>query len=308
MKRVRRCRDTYLCLLACLGGPPLGINPADRSTQDLLSKNKDGQSTRSQRALSFEGSFHECEISSTLLRSPSEDGSTLVSMGEPIDVTYADRTIVGNRENQLMRDFPRIVQDSYEDGIVIHMISDSTVDNTSGIVDDKIETVYQTVSESKTKNFTEEITDMIEEDVRPDATSNPFDVQETDKKEEEEEDIFKTKDTSDEPCAVLKDNSEMTTQEGAVEVTKPTTTQEDDMKEEEDHRIHGNSLGAMSGWSSVFQNQVSPETPSRVESSLEETGPRSKSGICFSIFKFRKRGKFKIIFLKTCSYLKCFMK
>ncbi|XP_033642374.1 uncharacterized protein LOC117302516 isoform X1 [Asterias rubens] len=256
------------------GGPPLGINPADRTSQDLLSKSKDGQTTRGQRALSFEGSFHECEISSTLLRSPSEDGSTLMSMGEPIDVTYADRTIIENRENPPVRDFPGIVQDSYEDGIVIHLVSDSTLDNASGTVDDKVETVYQSISESK--HFTEERTDMVEEDVRPEGSSNPFDLQETDKKgEEEDEDIFKTKDTSDEPHGTLRDNGETTTPEGVVEETKPTTTPEDDTKEEEYHRNHGNSLGAMSGWSSVFQNPVSPETPSRVDSRLEESVPHN---------------------------------
>ena len=285
-------------LLISSGGPPLGINPSNRPTQDsLITKYKDQDipSARGHRDFSFEGSFHECEISSTLLRSPSEDGSTLLSMDGPTDVTYIDRTMVGNRENPSQRDFPQIVQNSYEDGIVIHLISDCTIDDTSVTVDDNIETVYQNVKETETKdlefdaNVDEEkaqMDDMVEPVVSAEEPSNPFDVKEADTKDVEE-DIFKVKESPDEPCKTPKDNGQTTAQEGAVEQAKTTDIREDDRSEKNPQRIHGNSLGAISGWSSEFQNQHSPETPSKDEGSLTTSISRSKSVL--HIFSYNHR-------------------
>ncbi|XP_038077446.1 uncharacterized protein LOC119745278 isoform X2 [Patiria miniata] len=261
------------------GGPPLGIHQADRPTQDLLITRTKGDDIRPQRdrALSFEDSFHECEISSALLRSPSEDGPALLRMGGPTISTDTDPTMHENRGvPALGGDLPEIRQDSYEDSIVIHMVSESPVDNaTSEIKSDKVETVYQSTDENKTKEFEFKTDEKLQDGMaeRSDISEpmsrepvNPFDVPETEI-HDSEANIYNAKESSGEISEMPKDDLQNGEQEGAVEPAQPPKevvkeTLKEDTNEEAHERVHGNSLGAMSGWSSEFQNQLSPDTPS----------------------------------------------
>ncbi|XP_022090178.1 run domain Beclin-1-interacting and cysteine-rich domain-containing protein-like isoform X2 [Acanthaster planci] len=267
------------------GGPPLGIHQGDRTTQDLLvTKTKgDGTHPPRDRGLSFEESFHECEISSTLLRSPSEDGSTLLRMGGLTVSTDADPTTPENGGGLPAsdKDLPEIRQDSYEDSIVIHMVSESPANHTDSKVEsDRVETVYQAADDSKAKEFevnmeerqTERKEKPSELNVKQDVSGrepvNPFSILETNLHIPCQTDIYDAKENATPNPETPHDDHQTGTQEGAVEAVQPPAdvakgSPDEGGNEEDPQHVHGNSLGAMSGWSSEFQNQLSPDTPSQ---------------------------------------------